>query len=154
MVSATKPPADVVSGIADPLEAIVRWARLRYYQHIADSAQIRIDRSAISLLNLLARLGPLRTSEVAQRQGLDRSTVSRQVASVVEAGWVYRTNDARDARAALLSLTDEGKRVHRKLRTAHQTVASELVDDWTSHDQRELGRLLTKLAVRMEQAEG
>jgi DNA-binding MarR family transcriptional regulator len=153
VVSATKPSADVVSAVAEPLEAIIRWARLRYYQHIADSAQVRIDRSAISLLNLLARLGPLRTSEVAQRQGLDRSTVSRQVASVVDAGWVFRTNDLRDARAALLSLTDEGQRVHEKLRSAHQTVTSELVVDWSSRDQQELGRLLRKLALRMEQAD-
>jgi DNA-binding MarR family transcriptional regulator len=153
VVSATKPASEAVSGIADPLEAVIRWARLRYYQHIADSAKVRIDRSAISLLNLLARLGPLRTSEVAQRQGLDRSTVSRQVASVVDAGWVCRTNDLRDARAALLSLTDEGKLVHEKLRNAHQTVTSELVDDWDSHDQHELARLLGKLAVRMEQSE-
>jgi DNA-binding MarR family transcriptional regulator len=153
VVSTTKPAAQVVAGIAEPLDAIIRWSRLRYYQHIAESARVRIDRSAISLLNLLDRLGPLRTSEVAQRQGLDRSTVSRQVAAAVDAGWVSRTNDQRDARAALLSLTDAGKQVHAKLQRGHHTVARQLVADWDRHDQQELARLLAKLAQRMEESE-
>jgi DNA-binding MarR family transcriptional regulator len=153
MVSTTKRAYDGVAAVAEPLGAIVRWSRLQYYQRIAESAQVRIDRSAISVLNMLARHGPLRTSDLALRLGLDRSTISRQVASVVDAGWVSRTNDERDARAALLALTGDGKSVHKKLRNAHKKVARDLVAGWSPDDQEELARLLERLTQRMEQSE-
>ena len=50
-----------------------------------------LDGAAYGLLALLQDAGPLRASDLVTRLGLDKSTVSRQVASLVELGLVERT---------------------------------------------------------------
>jgi DNA-binding MarR family transcriptional regulator len=136
-------------GVVEPLSVIIRWSRLRFYERIAEFANLRIDRSAISILDMLARHGPLRTSELADRLGLDRSTISRQVTAAMESGYIEKSSDVRDGRAALVSLSDEGKRIRQVLAHAWHSIAMELVADWTYKDQTEAGRLLAKLAERM-----
>ena len=144
-----EPLASAAYGVVDPLSVIVRWSRLRFYERIAEVADLRIDRSAIAILDMLARHGAMRTSELAERLGLDRSTISRQVSAATTMGYVAKTSDSSDARAALVSLTDEGKRVRQRLAHAWHSIAMELVSDWNYEDQRETARLLTKLAERM-----
>jgi DNA-binding MarR family transcriptional regulator len=47
--------------------------------------------------------------ELAERTGLDPSTVSRAVGSLVDLGLVERQADPRDGRASVLALTDAGR---------------------------------------------
>jgi DNA-binding MarR family transcriptional regulator len=136
--------------IIAPLSVIVRWSRLRFYDRVAELAGVRIERSAIILLDTLARNGPLRTSDLAERLGLDRSTVSRQVARAVDGGLVKRTDDERDARATLLELTPLGLRTWKKLAAAWHKTAMSLVEGWSPDEQREIARLLGRLVERME----
>jgi DNA-binding MarR family transcriptional regulator len=141
-------------GVVEPLTMVVRWTRNRSYERISREAGIAIDRSAITILGNLFRSGPIRLSELATLIGLDRSTVSRQVAAVVAAGYVQRIEDKRDARAALLSLTREGQAIRKKLDDAWHTVAMTLVADWDAEDQLHLGRLLSRVAHRMREDGG
>src|SRR5215211_1816393 len=62
-----------------------------------------LDGAAYGLLVLLDDAGPLRASDVVGRLGLDKSTVSRQVASLVELGLVDRAADPDDGRAQVLT---------------------------------------------------
>ncbi len=85
-----------------------------------------------ALIELGAR-GPLTPGELAQRLELDRSTVSRLVASLVRAGWVADAPHASDGRSKALRLTGAGTReVHRIDESADELVAgalSELCDE-------------------------
>jgi DNA-binding MarR family transcriptional regulator len=152
--NAAAPPLDLASdptyGVVQPLSVILRWARHRVYEKMAQRSNVKLDRSAINILGVLKRQGPMRTSDLADILGLDRSTVSRQVASAVSLGFVARDGDVRDARAAMLSLTEEGLAKQRKLNHAWSTIAMELVADWSEADQREIARLLDKLSRRIE----
>jgi DNA-binding MarR family transcriptional regulator len=143
-------PSSVSEEFAESLGAVVRWSRRRFFELVSTAANVQIDSSSMSILNTLARHGLLRTSELAAILGLDRSTVSRQIAPVLKAGYVTRSEDVRDARAALLSLTPEGKRVYKRITAAWRVVAEGLVNDWDPSDRADIARLLDKLTARMD----
>ena len=129
-------------GVAEPivqhLGVVIRWARLRSFNLIADTAGVQLDRSGIVILTTLHRLGPLRLSDLADDIGLDRSTISRQVAAVVRAGYVERAVDEIDARALLLTLTARGQAIRHKLATAWHDIVVGLLTEWPEQDIRSL----------------
>ncbi len=143
--------ADPAYGLVQPLAAIMRWSRQRAYEEIAQRSNLKLDRSAISILGVLKLRGPIRTSDLAEILALDRSTVSRQVAAAEALGLITREGDERDARAAMLSMTDEGRAKQQKLNHAWHAITMELVADWSFADQMEIARLLGKLAARIEE---
>ena len=59
----------------------------------------------------IVRLQVRRAAEI----GLDRSTISRQFAAVVRAGYVQKLGDSSDARVSQLQLTARGVAARRKL---------------------------------------
>jgi DNA-binding MarR family transcriptional regulator len=138
-------------GVVDPLSELLRWARVRLHDRIMTDTGIPIDRSAVVILDTLHHDGPMRMSMLAATIGLDRSTVSRQVAAVVAAGLVEKTDDVKDARAAVLSLSARGQSVRQAVAHSWQAIAMELIDDWRVDEQVEFGRLLSKLAHRLRE---
>ena len=138
-------------GIVDPMSAFLRWARVNLHGRIVSDIGIEVDRSAVVILDTLHHEGPMRMSDLAQKIGLDRSTVSRQVASVVAAGLVGKAHDAGDARASMLSLSLRGQTVRQKVARSWQRIAMDLIADWSFEEQVEFGRLLSKLAHRLRE---
>jgi DNA-binding MarR family transcriptional regulator len=141
-------------GAAEPvvqhLGIVIRWARLRSFELIAANAGATIDRSGIVILTTLHRVGPMRMSDLATDIGLDRSTISRQVAAIVRAGYVQRANDDADARATLLTLTARGQAVRKKLASAWHDIVLNLLAKWPEQDVAEFGRLLSLLTTQLQ----
>ena len=80
--------------------------------HLATAqGDVEIDRSAYGILARLVDEGPQRLGVLAQAFGLDPSTITRQVQSLEQSGWVARKADPSDRRAALLDVTPEGREV-------------------------------------------
>ncbi|PTL72876.1 MarR family transcriptional regulator [Rathayibacter caricis DSM 15933] len=83
----------------------------------------------LRLLRMLERCGPVHASVAAERLGVDRSAISRQVRQLAELDMVEMTVDPDDGRARFLALTALGRertahlggeqrqRMHRALRT-------------------------------------
>ncbi|WP_340686440.1 MarR family transcriptional regulator [Amycolatopsis coloradensis] len=66
---------------------------------------------AISALATLVHYGQLRLGDLAAKEGVAAATMSRIVASLVEAGYVSRESDPIDRRAWLAEATEEGERL-------------------------------------------
>jgi len=144
-----RPPTGPAEPVVRHLGSLVGWARLRAFELIQARSGVDVDRSGIVILGTLHRLGPLRLSDLADDIGLDRSTLSRQVAAVVRGGYVQKTEDPADARASLLILTPRGHAARKKLADAWGDIVVELLADWTHDDQAQLGHLLGKLASQV-----
>lgn len=142
-------PTSPAESVVRHLGSLVGWARLRSFDLIQQRSGVDVDRSGIVILATLHRRGPLRLSDLAADVGLDRSTLSRQVAAVVRGGYVQKLGDAADARASLLVLTPRGQAARRKLAAAWQDIVVELLADWTPEDQAQLGQLLGRLASQL-----
>lgn len=68
-----------------------------------------------AVLNALVAEPGLDQRTVGERVGLDRSTVAEVIGRLSCRGLLDKVRDARDGRRFLLCLTDDGRRVHRKL---------------------------------------
>ena len=104
-----------------------------------------LDGAAYGLLALLQDTGPLRASDLVARLGLDKSTVSRQVASLVDLGLVTREADPADGRAQVLSTSPEGAARLSCIRDARRARWEADLADWPAEDVATLGELLARL---------
>jgi DNA-binding MarR family transcriptional regulator len=144
----------VTTTVVDQHEAFVRLEReiaLLLRRSRAISARLAgqlhpdLDGAAYGLLSLLEDGGPLRASDLVVRLGLDKSTVSRQIASLVELGLVDRTADPADGRAQVLTPSAEGSARLAQIRDVRRTRWESDLSDWPSDDVARLGELLGRL---------
>ncbi len=138
----------------DPHEAFVRLEReiaLLLRRARAISARLAgelhpdLDGSAYGLLALLQDLGPMRASDLVTRLGLDKSTVSRQVAALADLGLVDRAPDPEDGRAQVLSASAEGSTRLERIRDARRARWEADLADWPAEDVATLAELLGRL---------
>ncbi|MGY1632737.1 MarR family winged helix-turn-helix transcriptional regulator [Geodermatophilus sp. SYSU D01186] len=104
-----------------------------------------LDGAAYGLLVLLEDSGPLRASDLVARLGLDKSTVSRQIASLVDLGLVTREPDPADGRAQVLGTSAEGHARLSRIRDARRARWEADLSDWPVEDIATLGDLLGRL---------
>ena len=69
----------------------------------------------ISVLFSIVRLGPLMMTELADREALNPTMLSRVVAGLCEAGLVARSSDPSDRRVALAAPTAAGRRLRERI---------------------------------------
>jgi len=62
------------------------------------------------LLHILAH-APHHLRELAEKRGVSAATMSRSISTLVEKGWVGRTQDPSDRRSVLIELTPAGRQV-------------------------------------------
>jgi DNA-binding MarR family transcriptional regulator len=145
-----------VTGRPDPEvhEAFVRLEReiaLLLRRSRAISARLAgelhpdLDGAAYGLLSLLQDTGPLRASDLVTRIGLDKSTVSRQVAHLVELGLVDRAADPVDGRAQVLTPSAEGSARLARIRDVRRARWEDDLSDWPASDVATLADLLRRL---------
>src|SRR3954454_17380913 len=70
----------------------------------------------MSLLASLVRLGPIRISDLARRERVNATLLSRAISGLEEQGLVLRTADPPDKRAATIAITRAGTQLLRRLR--------------------------------------
>jgi len=103
-----------------------------------------VERAAYGILAWLHDAGPLRSSDLAAHFHLDASTISRQVASLEQAGLVTREPDAEDRRAFRLRLTEHGRGVLTTTRAERRGGVRKLLRSWSPEDLASFAHLLTK----------
>jgi DNA-binding MarR family transcriptional regulator len=87
----------------------------------------------------------LRRSELAQRLGVTPSGIARQVAPLERIGLVARESHDRDARLALVVLTDTGTQiVDEALQTAEAAADRALAARWSDTERERLSKLLAR----------
>jgi DNA-binding MarR family transcriptional regulator len=140
--------ATTADRIADALRAVVGPASAaRFHESVAARAGVEIDRSGSWLLVRLANEGPMRLSDLAALQGVDVSTTSRQVKPLLERGLVERADHPTDGRSALLTITEAGLSVHRRLSRERRAVIAAAVESWSPADRDRFAALLERFAV-------
>jgi DNA-binding MarR family transcriptional regulator len=111
-----------------------------------------LDRPAYQALWRIVDEGPLRLTALAGLLGVDLSVVSRQVRSLEDNGFVSRMPDPGDARAALVSATDNGRAAFDQTRKQRTEVLDSVLAQWPAEDRAALVRLLGRFNVELEAA--
>ena len=106
--------------------------------------------SRVFMLTHVARLAPVRATDVAEQVGLDLSTVSRHLKALEDAGYVRRSPDPDDRRAALLEVSATGRDLLESTTRTRTALLDHATQDWPREDLADLTRLLNRLARELE----
>jgi DNA-binding MarR family transcriptional regulator len=109
----------------------------------------RKSASALTLLQVVPADRPVRPSEIAARQHVHQSLVTRQVREMEDAGYLKVTANPTDGRSCLVSLTPAGSEELRRLTEVGVERFASFVHDWTVDEVRALTALLEKLQQSM-----
>jgi DNA-binding MarR family transcriptional regulator len=106
-----------------------------------------LDPSGYLVLRALEQSGPTTTVELADRLGLDSSTVSRQLSAIDKRGYIRRQSDAIDRRVTVVSATASGIQAMERVRQHRVGLLADLLHDWDGREISDLAELLAKLNV-------
>jgi len=98
----------------------------------------------------VVRRGPVGLSELADEQGLNPTMLSRTVGSLVESGFLERTSDPSDRRAALVSVTAKGSKLVERVRRERDRALSAALEPLAEDQRRALQDALPALEALAE----
>ncbi|WP_166850073.1 MarR family winged helix-turn-helix transcriptional regulator [Isoptericola sp. BMS4] len=104
-----------------------------------------LDRSGYLLLHALHEGGPQHVRTLAERLGLDASTVTRQVVALERAGHVRRSRDPHDGRAVVVEATEDGLDAWAAQRHRRGAMYATVLDSWSLDDRALLADLVERL---------
>jgi DNA-binding MarR family transcriptional regulator len=144
---ATPGPAAVDLDAAVRLRAVVGKLSKRLSASARGSG---LTQTQLSTLGVIARLGPIRMTELAEIEHLNPTMLSRIVAHLDEAGLVRRRTDAEDRRAALVEVTAAGRKTHDRLRDERGRVLADGLADLSPADRDRLEAALPALEALVD----
>ncbi|HEY6141668.1 MAG TPA: MarR family transcriptional regulator [Thermoanaerobaculia bacterium] len=118
------------------LDSIRRLVRLLRLADRAAQSELGLSGAQLFVLQELGKTPSLSLNELAERTRTDQSSVSVVVTRLVEAGFVARDRDLRDARRLVLTLTKAGAAVVRKSAPAAQERILEIVDTMSAAERK------------------
>ncbi len=111
----------------------------------------RVTPSQYSALFVLDRHGPFRIGELARREQVSKSTVTRLVAGLEARALVLRTEDPSDARSSIIAITAGGRSLLRDLAQGSNDYLRQRMEALPEDDRtrlRDAIGVLTRLAER------
>jgi DNA-binding MarR family transcriptional regulator len=130
------------AGTAPRLRAAVARIDRLLAREVLGSA---LTRTQFSVLGALARQGRLRLSDLADREGLNPTMLSRVVGVLERYGWVERAPDPSDGRAALAGITAEGRQRYEQLQAERSGLIQDYLDGLAAADAARLAAALPLL---------
>lgn len=130
---------------------------LRQLVHLGEGGQ-KVGFAAMGVLLYVYRNQPTRATDVAQWIGIGPAALSRQVADLESMGLLERTPCRNDARAQLISLTQEGKDEVDRAYKRRTDLLSDLLKDWDPTEIAEaaatVNRIQQALRAGVDQLQG
>jgi DNA-binding MarR family transcriptional regulator len=128
----TAPSPDLASRLRLDISRVAR--RLR------QEAGVELSPSQTAALATIERHGPLTPSELAERERVQRPTVTRVLALLEEAGLVERAADPQDRRCSLVSISGDGRALLEAVRARKDAYLARRIDALDAADREALER--------------
>ena len=138
-----------------PLPDLASRLRLdisRMARRLRQEAGAELSPSQTTALVTIERHGPLTPSELADRERVQRPTVTRVLARLEEAGLVDRAPDPQDRRCSLMSISAEGRVLLDSARARKDAFLARRIDALEPADREALDRAAAILERMLESA--
>jgi DNA-binding MarR family transcriptional regulator len=149
--AAPGPAADAAVALERAVPMLVRWfTRSEVKRSMLADAEPTLSWTDAWLLGRITDTGPVRLSELADWQEVDRSTMTTQVRRLENLGLVDRDADPRDGRAVLVSATRAGAARHRRTKQTARSLYERLLADWSEDDLQAAAQVARRLVETWE----
>ncbi|WP_279671408.1 MarR family winged helix-turn-helix transcriptional regulator [Flexivirga meconopsidis] len=132
-------------------QLVQQTARALRRANLSELEPYGLSPSQSRALGVVSRHGAdqgLRLSTVAEHLDIAPRSATEVIDALEERGLVHRTPDPADRRAVLISLTDEGHALRRRLERARARRSDEIFGSLTSREQQSLRELLRRVLDR------
>lgn len=126
-------------------------ARPGAHEVVSKRAGVNLDKVSEVVMACLTGEGnlELRLSDLANRLGVELSSVSRKVQKLEDAGLVKKSPDPTDARAFRLHLTPQGQETIDALANARFEIFREVLTSWSADDRTQLAALFDRFSSEL-----
>jgi DNA-binding MarR family transcriptional regulator len=142
-------PTNHAAGAPD-LATRLRLAVTRTARRLRQEGTVGFSPSQGAMLATIERHGPLTPSELAQRERVQRPTVTRMLAKLEEDGIVQRAADPADGRSFLVSLTPAGLELLHEVRTRKDAYLAQRLQELSDEERAALDRAADVLERLLE----
>lgn len=104
----------------------------------------------VSILFAVVRDGPVRISELAEREGINPTMLSRAIAALAESELIERLSDPEDRRAAWVQAAPAGRRLAERMRRERTDAVKLALAELEPADRESLERALPALEAFAE----
>jgi DNA-binding MarR family transcriptional regulator len=136
------------------LDSIRRLVRLLRLADRAAQNELGLSGAQLFVLQELAKTPSLSLNELAERTRTDQSSVSVVVTRLVEAGFVTRDRDARDARRLVLTLTKAGHNTVKRSPGAAQEQIIDIVEGMPAAERKRFAESFERLVDQLGAEKG
>lgn len=133
------------------LAARLRLAVTRTARRLRQEANADVSPSLMAAMATVDRHGPLTPSELASIERIQRPTATRVAARLEEQGLVSRADDPTDGRVTLLTITDDGRALLKRLRSRKTAYLASRMEDLSPEDLAALQRAADVLERMLEE---
>ncbi|HEV7907314.1 MAG TPA: MarR family transcriptional regulator [Pseudonocardiaceae bacterium] len=133
------------SALAEQLRALIRAGRIARQRLAVQARQVQPGMTGV--LTAIDRVGAddgCQPKALAARCGLDASTISRAVTTLVTHGLVQRSADPMDGRATILTLTAAGRAALADVERRQNELLAGALRDWTAPEVDAFAATLTR----------
>jgi DNA-binding MarR family transcriptional regulator len=107
--------------------------------------QASLTPTRISLMLTIDRTGPIRLGELAEKEGINPTMLSRSVTQLVDGGLAARACDSDDRRAAWVSATEDGHALAERMRQERTDAVNAALAGLSATDRRTLEQAIPAL---------
>ena len=101
-------------------------------------------------LTALCRRPGIPQEELARELNVNKSSVTRQLCTLEEKGWIRREGDPRDKRSLLVYPTQQTLEIMCRIFACYNAWNEYLTQDFTEEEKAELSRLMIRIAERAD----
>ena len=146
-----RPTAEAAAVLERAVPMLVRWfTRSDVRRSMLANSDPTLSATDLWLLGRITDTGPVRLSELADWQEVDRSTMTTQVRRLETMGLVARASDPSDGRAVLVRATRTGSARHRRTKQTARAVYEALLADWSEDDLHQAAHVAARLVETLE----
>ena len=129
----------------------LRLAITRTSRRLRQEAGTELSPSQSSALASIDRHGPLTPSELAERERIQRPTVTRLLVRLEAAGLIARAADPADGRSSLITVTPAGRDLLRQLRLRKDAFLARRLEELDAEERATLDRAAAILERLLEE---
>jgi DNA-binding MarR family transcriptional regulator len=137
--------------ITSDLASRLRLDIARMARRLRQEAGAELSPSQTAALVTIELHGPLTPSELADRERVQRPTVTRVLARLEEAGLVERAADPADRRSSLVSMSAEGRELLAAVRTRKTAYLAQRLESLDAEDRATLDRAAAILEQMLQE---